>query len=65
MNITELIDARNEVEAEFNNLSNHKWVSSRLDFLKGKYEALSDLINKEQENATSGPTEQSADSDNN
>jgi len=56
MNKDELLTARNQVESEFNNLSNHKWVSSQLDYLKGRYDALSELINKENQNATSGQT---------
>jgi len=65
MNINELTNARNLVETEFNNLSNHAWVSTRLDFLRGKYEALNDLIIKEQQNAKSGQPTESEDSNNN
>jgi len=62
MNKDELLTARNQVESEFNNLSNHKWVSSQLDYLKGKYDTLSELINKENQNATSRSTKRQANS---
>jgi len=65
MDINELINARNLVETEFNNLSNHAWVSTKLDFLRGKYEALNDLIVKEQQNAKDGQSAEPKDSNNN
>ena len=57
MNRNELEQARANIETQYNNLSNNAWVSQELKYLQGKYDALTELINKlsneEAQNATS------------
>ena len=60
MNRNELEQARANIETQYNNLSNNAWVSQELKYLQGKYDALTELINKlsneEAQNATSQST---------
>lgn len=49
MDINELTQAQQLVEAQYNNLRDPLWVSTELNRLKGKYDILDEIIKKEQE----------------
>lgn len=46
MNIEDLNKVKSEIETSYNNLSNPQWVANELSHLKGKFEVLSEVINK-------------------
>ena len=46
MNIKDLNKVKSEIETSYNNLSNPQWVANELSHLKGKFEVLSEVINK-------------------
>lgn len=66
--LEELKTLKNEIELQFNNLSDHNWVAGQLKHLQGKHEILTNVITKleqESNNAPSAeekPTENSDDS---
>jgi len=62
MNMEDLQAQKNEIEQTYNNLSNPQWVANELKHLQGKFDILTQVINKleEENNATNQPEKQSA-----
>jgi two-component SAPR family response regulator len=53
MTIDELTQSREAIKTDFTNLGDPIWVGKRLEYLRGAYDNLTNLIDKETANATS------------
>lgn len=64
MNLDELIQARDLIKQQFDNLSNANWVAAEQHHLRGKYDILDEVIKEQEKQNAENSEEKPADSNN-